>query len=786
MKKNILLLLQVLLPVLAFSQSLTSINPSTANAGQTLNVTITGSGTHFNQASNTVAFDFGQGSSTTAVNSFNTLNDTNINANITVPTNTTTGNYHVWVSNTIDGNLKLNAGFHVNGNTIPSLVAVNPDTVNAGQTLTVTITGVNTHFSQASKTTKVIFDLNQGSSTVVNSINIANDTSLTAKIIIPAYIVSGNYNITVSDSIDGELKLENAFHVNGIPAAIWREDFRNGIPASWKQSGPNQIWKHSTKPAQGKYSQGDIIKSTSTANGFMIFDADFDTIATNNHTVPLEGSIITSPIDLTGHYDVKLSFQQFFRLCCESDASLMVSISTNDTAWTDLDAIGNIDNNTYSPNPDKKIFNISEVAGNKSNVKLKFTFKNATSYHWQVDDIAITTAPNNDINLRRAYTDFGFTNGGNYTKLPLSQASPISFRGAIFNDGAMSQTDAKLKVNVSFKATTSSPAKEVYADSSQAKIIDRLAEDTLFIENSFIPTEVGKYTSSFVFAQSEIDEVPANNTIVKTFDVTDSVYARDNGIYNATKFYLRQYSSTAEGIAMGTLFDVFKEAYPTSVSVFINTSTALGVSFRYVIYELTASDVVEVFSSDIYDVTSTKNKNKWITLPIINAEGAMLNANATYLVGVETIGGTSDVNALAVSSDKVTEQPGSVSLLRVKDNSGSSWGFMSGVPLIRLNLNETIKLGVNNLAKNTMNLYQNIPNPASKETVIGYELVSNSKVSLKVFDITGKEMMFINEGEKSPGKHSIRLNTSKLSSGVYYYTINDGQTNMTKKMIISE
>jgi hypothetical protein len=85
-----------------------------------------------------------------------------------------------------------------------------------------------------------------------------------------------------------------------------------------------------------------------------------------------------------------------------------------------------------------------------------------------------------------------------------------------------------------------------------------------------------------------------------------------------------------------------------------------------------------------------------------------------------------------------------------------------------------------------MNLYQNVPNPASKETVIGYELSSYSKVSLRVFDITGKEITIINEGEKAPGKHLIRLNTSNFRSGIYYYTLNDGQTSITKKMIITE
>ena len=69
MKTLLITFLVFILPIITFSQSLVSINPNTGNAGQTLNVTITGNNTHFNQGSATIVdFSFNQGSNTTVVN----------------------------------------------------------------------------------------------------------------------------------------------------------------------------------------------------------------------------------------------------------------------------------------------------------------------------------------------------------------------------------------------------------------------------------------------------------------------------------------------------------------------------------------------------------------------------------------------------------------------------------------------------------------------------------------------------------------------------------------------
>jgi serine protease len=83
-------------------------------------------------------------------------------------------------------------------------------------------------------------------------------------------------------------------------------------------------------------------------------------------------------------------------------------------------------------------------------------------------------------------------------------------------------------------------------------------------------------------------------------------------------------------------------------------------------------------------------------------------------------------------------------------------------------------------------LYQNYPNPFNPETVIRYSLPKEGFISLKVYDILGREVAtLVNEFQKA-GNHNSTFSTrhSSLSSGVYFYRISSGEFSQTKKMLI--
>ena len=84
----------------------------------------------------------------------------------------------------------------------------------------------------------------------------------------------------------------------------------------------------------------------------------------------------------------------------------------------------------------------------------------------------------------------------------------------------------------------------------------------------------------------------------------------------------------------------------------------------------------------------------------------------------------------------------------------------------------------------TYALSQNYPNPFNPSTLISYQLPTNGLVTIKVYNVIGKEIAtLVNEFQQS-GNYSKEFNANGLTSGVYFYTIKSGNFSATKKMIL--
>lgn len=81
-------------------------------------------------------------------------------------------------------------------------------------------------------------------------------------------------------------------------------------------------------------------------------------------------------------------------------------------------------------------------------------------------------------------------------------------------------------------------------------------------------------------------------------------------------------------------------------------------------------------------------------------------------------------------------------------------------------------------------LLQNYPNPFNPSTTINFSVPSSEFVILKVYDVIGNELATLVNEEKPAGSYEVNFNTSKLSSGIYFYRIQAGSFVETKKMIL--
>lgn len=99
-------------------------------------------------------------------------------------------------------------------------------------------------------------------------------------------------------------------------------------------------------------------------------------------------------------------------------------------------------------------------------------------------------------------------------------------------------------------------------------------------------------------------------------------------------------------------------------------------------------------------------------------------------------------------------------------------------------------VGINNLNSPAYyKLDQNFPNPFNPSTVINFEIPKNEFVSLKVFDISGREVTTLVNEYLQQGLHSFGfdINSTRgnyITSGIYYYTLKAGNFSDTKKMIV--
>jgi beta-glucuronidase len=84
----------------------------------------------------------------------------------------------------------------------------------------------------------------------------------------------------------------------------------------------------------------------------------------------------------------------------------------------------------------------------------------------------------------------------------------------------------------------------------------------------------------------------------------------------------------------------------------------------------------------------------------------------------------------------------------------------------------------------TFGLSQNYPNPFNPGTSIGYQLPVVSYVTLKVFDVLGREVATLAEGLRQPGLYTTRWNASGFPSGIYFYQLTTGEFRAIKRMAL--
>ncbi|MCF6170682.1 MAG: T9SS type A sorting domain-containing protein [Bacteroidales bacterium] len=81
-------------------------------------------------------------------------------------------------------------------------------------------------------------------------------------------------------------------------------------------------------------------------------------------------------------------------------------------------------------------------------------------------------------------------------------------------------------------------------------------------------------------------------------------------------------------------------------------------------------------------------------------------------------------------------------------------------------------------------LFSNTPNPAQNQTTIRYHLSQNAWATLVLYDLSGRKIKTVFEGQNDKGTHQIQLETAALDAGVYLYSLKTTDGTFVKKMVV--
>jgi hypothetical protein len=81
-------------------------------------------------------------------------------------------------------------------------------------------------------------------------------------------------------------------------------------------------------------------------------------------------------------------------------------------------------------------------------------------------------------------------------------------------------------------------------------------------------------------------------------------------------------------------------------------------------------------------------------------------------------------------------------------------------------------------------LYQNYPNPFNSSTTIRFDIKEAGRVSIKVFDLLGREVVTLVNEQLSAGTHTVSWDALGVASGIYLYRIKSGEFSATRKLLL--
>ena len=371
-------------------------------------------------------------------------------------------------------------------------------------------------------------------------------------------------------------------------------------------------------------------------------------------------------------------------------------------------------------------------------------------------------------------------NGENWTTIPATHPSAeIVFQGKLFN--GYFATDSTILYStdngLTWSTVNGAPSSSIWGFLAADSFLFAYGPGGIYKSSDGGLNWVNKgpfYLGSNVGLGTEITMTQQNGVLL----LTSNNHA-NKGMYRSTDYGENWTTTTNQGLKnddyyAGFLWALGDKVYFWSESDFTYESTDQGNNWTPV----TISGIPDYATLKHVSIGNNRAYFK-MEIPSYFARGYLLTASASNPSQWMDITDNLPTNVQTMGS-VVTEQNGFVYI-----------GYIFSNDIVYKRDISTIITGVDDKTVNVptkFTLKQNYPNPFNPSTNINFSVPQASFVTLKIYDTLGKEVSTLVNEQMSAGTYKFNFNASKLTSGVYFYTItaNGGNSNFrqTKKMIL--
>ncbi|MBP7515578.1 MAG: T9SS type A sorting domain-containing protein [Flavobacteriales bacterium] len=528
-------------------------------------------------------------------------------------------------------------------------------------------------------------------------------------------------------------------------AVIWTNTF--AAPSDWVATHPAEAFDWDWEVGVGLESTGGFpttaIASSTSDDGYAMYDSD---LGANQDGADYEKAELSTvaPIDLSAYPNVILEFQTMYRRYSNEQTYVVITTDPlnwpqvpSDTATVDLPVgiypvwyPGELSSGVPVPNPTIKRVNISDAAGGQSTVYVRFLFYGIWGYTWYVDDVNIFEQLPYDVGLASNF--ISHTGDGNeFARVPLGQlGNNLNLGGELANFGINDQTNVVLHVQ------TKDASDVVMLDYATAPVDLASGVSSNANENVTITDwPVGTYTTTMWITTNDQanDGDPANDTIVRVFQVTADEYSLDGlGVYPdniLSSLGTASFANNPDGMFCFTNYFVREELTAYGLYIGINDQSVAGGSLQATLHDTTdvfADDpTAPLTSSADYTLTQADIDAGFVVLPF--TESYNLDPAAGYFAGVKlfSVGNTFDIR---INDDFTVPQPGSYIYLPEPTQAGDEPGTAGNGNAFVIRLLSDPTIGMEEREELTgVNLF---PNPTSGLVNVNFTVQGSYNVEL--------------------------------------------------------